>query len=90
MPEAEVVAEKAAEVAVAPEAEVVAEVASEVVAEVVAEVAVAPEAEVVAAGHAMRTCGLPCLDMWDRLLGRQAIIHFHEDNETAISAMRFG
>ena len=47
-----------------------------------------PEAEVVAADHALRVYGLPCQDVWDRLLGRDAIVHFHEDNETAIGAMR--
>ena len=49
-----------------------------------------PEAEVVAADHAMRMYGLPCLDLWDKLLGRPAVLHFHEDNETAICAMRNG
>ena len=47
-------------------------------------------AEVVAADHAMRTYGLPCLDLWDKLLGRAAVLQFHEDNETAIGAMRNG
>ena len=49
-----------------------------------------PEAEVVAADHAMRTYGIPCLDVWDKLLGRRAVLEFHEDNETAIGAMRHG
>ena len=49
-----------------------------------------PEAEVVAADHAMRSYGLPCLDVWERLLGRDVRLHFHEDNETAIIAMRRG
>ena len=49
-----------------------------------------PEAEVVAADHAMRTYGLPCLDVWDRLLDRTVVLEFHEDNETAIGAMRHG
>ena len=49
-----------------------------------------PEAEVVAADHAMRAYGLPCLDLWDKLLGRSAVLQFHEDNETAIGAMRNG
>ena len=49
-----------------------------------------PEAEVVAADHALRTAGIPCLDLWDLLLGRKAVLDFHEDNETAIGAMRYG
>merc|ERR1712039_860804 len=49
-----------------------------------------PEAEIVAADHAMGTYGLPCPDIWERLLGRELTLHFHEDNETAIIAMRSG
>ena len=47
-----------------------------------------PEAEIVAADHAMRTAGVPSLDLWERLLGRSVTLEFHEDNETCISAMR--
>ena len=39
-----------------------------------------PEAEIVAADHAMRTYGIPCMDLWDKLLQRTVIMHFHEDN----------
>ena len=49
-----------------------------------------PEAEIVAADHAMRTAGVPSLDLWERLLGRGVTLQFHEDNETCISAMRCG
>ena len=49
-----------------------------------------PEAEVVAADHAMRTYGLPCLEVWDKLLGRKAVLEFHEDNETAIGIIKAG
>ena len=49
-----------------------------------------PEAEVVAADHALRTYGIPCQDVWDVLLGRDVVVSFHEDNETAIGAMRNG
>ena len=49
-----------------------------------------PEAEVVAADHALRTMGIPCLDIWSLLIGGPAVVDFHEDNETAIGAMRHG
>ena len=49
-----------------------------------------PEAQIVAAYHAMRTHGLPCLDMWGELLNRELVLHFHEDNETAIIVLRSG
>ena len=49
-----------------------------------------PEAEIVATDHAMRTYGLPCFDVWDKLLGRNAVLSFHEDSETAIGAIRNG
>ena len=49
-----------------------------------------PEAEIVAADHAMRTSGLPSLELWERLLCRKVILEFHEDNETCIGAMRCG
>ena len=47
-----------------------------------------PEAEIVAAEHALRIVGLLALDLWDKLLGPQVVLDFHEDNETAIIAMR--
>ena len=43
-----------------------------------------------AADHALRVFGLPCLDLWDKLLARAVKLEFHEDNETAIIAMRHG
>ena len=49
-----------------------------------------PEAEVVAANFAMKNYGVPCLDLWEHLLGRSVVVPFHEDNSTAISAMRHG
>ena len=49
-----------------------------------------PEAEIVAAEHALRTAGVPCRDLGDKLLGRDVVLDFHEDNETAIIAMRSG
>jgi hypothetical protein len=49
-----------------------------------------PEAEVVAADHAMRTVGVPALDLWETVLEREVVLEFHEDNETTILAMRNG
>ena len=49
-----------------------------------------PEAEIVAADHAMRTSGLPSVELWERLLCRKVTLEFHEDNETCIGAMRCG
>ena len=49
-----------------------------------------PEAEVVAADHALRIAGIPCLDLWDTVLDEPVTLDFHEDNETAITAMRYG
>ena len=43
-----------------------------------------------AADHAMRTAGVPSLDLWERLLGRSVTLEFYEGNETCISAMRCG
>ena len=50
-----------------------------------------PEAELVAADHALRTVGVPALDLWSTLFERpDTVVSFHEDNETAIHAMRQG
>ena len=49
-----------------------------------------PEAELVAADHALRTFGLPGLDLWDTLLQRKAVLEFHEDSETCIGAIKSG
>ena len=49
-----------------------------------------PEAEVVAADHALLTSGFPALDVRSLLLGRSPVLEVHEDNETAIGAMRHG
>ena len=48
------------------------------------------EAEVVSASNALRTCGLPALHVWDALLGRAVTLEFHEDNSTAVTAMKHG
>ena len=49
-----------------------------------------PEAELVAADYAMRTCGLPALHLWERLLKGTPRIQFHEDNTTAAHSIRTG
>ena len=49
-----------------------------------------PEAETVAAAHALRMFGLPSLDLWSTLFLRPVTLDFHEDNETAVGAMRTG
>ena len=43
-----------------------------------------------AADHALRTFGLPGSDLWDVLLGRRAVLEFHEDNETCIGTIKSG
>jgi len=40
-----------------------------------------PEAEIVAADHAVRTAGLPNLELWESLLQRKLRLCFKEDNE---------
>ena len=51
-----------------------------------------PEAELVSADHAVRTCGIPAVDLWQYLLadGGEICIDFHEDNNTAVTVMRSG
>ena len=50
-----------------------------------------PESELVAADHTARTFGIPSADLWSLLLSRPSIeVKLHEDNETAIVAMRQG
>ena len=49
-----------------------------------------PEAEMVAAAMALRTIGIPSLDLWSILLERPATLTFHEDNEAMIKVCRTG
>ena len=50
-----------------------------------------PESEIIAADHALRSFGIPALDLWSPLLNNPNIhTHFHADHETAIIAMRQG
>jgi len=51
-----------------------------------------PEAELVSADHAVRTVGLPALDLWQYLLYKagEITIEFHEDNNAAVTVLRSG
>ena len=49
-----------------------------------------PEAEIVAADHAVRTTGLPGLQLWEALLGRPLQVMFMEDNEATIRIISTG
>ena len=40
-----------------------------------------PEAEMVSMSHALRHCGLPCLDLWHVLLPHKPGLIVHEDNQ---------
>ena len=43
-----------------------------------------PEAEIIAADFALRTSGIPAQQLWNVILGRQAGLVFHEDNQAMI------
>ena len=49
-----------------------------------------PEAELVAANLAVRTEGLPALDLWTKVSGKQIILNLQEDNQAAIQIIRNG
>ena len=49
-----------------------------------------PEAEIVAAGVALRTEGVPGLQLWDRLFNRSVVLRFHEDNQAMIKVCTTG
>ena len=49
-----------------------------------------PEAEIVSADLAMRTEGIPALELWEVLLGRSLRIIFHEDNQATIAVCKTG
>jgi hypothetical protein len=49
-----------------------------------------PEAEAVSAAEALRTCGLPALDLWDTLLGKPTKLIFEEDNTSFIRILETG
>ena len=48
------------------------------------------ESEIVAADVALRTVGLPALNLWDTLFGREVKCVFHEDNEAMIRVCKSG
>ena len=39
------------------------------------------EAEIVAADHAIRTPGLPALQLWERLFSRPVVLEVYQDNQ---------
>ena len=49
-----------------------------------------PESEIVAADFAVRTEGLPAIDLWSLLLGRELRVIFHEDNQAMIAVCKSG
>ena len=49
-----------------------------------------PEAEMVSMDHALRHCGLPCLDLWHALLPHQPGLVVHEDNQAMIKIVETG
>ena len=49
-----------------------------------------PEAEIVSADLAVRTEGIPALELWNVLLGRELRLVFHEDNQAMIAVCGSG
>ena len=49
-----------------------------------------PEAEIVAADFALRTMGVPVVDLWRIVAGREPQIVFHDDNQAMIAVIRSG
>ncbi len=49
-----------------------------------------PEAEIVAAALALRSEGLPALQLWETILERRVHLAFLEDNQTALRIMQTG
>ena len=49
-----------------------------------------PEAEIVAADFALRTMGVPVVDLWRIVAGREPQIVFHDDNQAMIAVIRIG
>ncbi len=48
------------------------------------------EAEIVAADHAIRSSGLPALQLWERLLNRTLFIDVYQDNQVTARTMATG
>ena len=49
-----------------------------------------PEAELVALDAALRTEGLPALDLWETILGRRVKLVVEEDNQAALQVVTTG
>ena len=49
-----------------------------------------PEAEITAADFAIRTSGVPAMQLWDTILRRDAGLVFHEDNQAMIRVIKTG
>ena len=48
------------------------------------------EAEIVAANHALRTSGLPALELWDKILDRSNVLQVYQDNQATARIMTTG
>ena len=48
------------------------------------------EAEIVAADHAIKSSGLPALQLWERLLNRELFIDAYQDNQATATIMTIG
>ena len=49
-----------------------------------------PESEMVSMDHALRHCGLPCLNLWHRLLPHKPGLSVQEDNQAMLKAVQSG
>ena len=49
-----------------------------------------PEAEMVSANSAIRLMGLPCLELWEVVLGRKVALDLIEDNESTVQILKTG
>ena len=47
-----------------------------------------PEAEIVSANHAVRTVGIPSLDLWEGILQRAVVLLLLEDNESTYQIIK--
>jgi len=48
------------------------------------------EAEIVSLAHALRTIGIPALDLWEELLGRKVKLVIYEDNQATATIAKTG
>ena len=49
-----------------------------------------PEAEIIAADFALRTMGIPVVDLWRSISGKDPQVIFHDDNQAMIAVIRSG